>query len=56
MQECFKNIRDVDKKIRLLEFYVFGNVTVFEANGFSLLETGQILEKQVWDCKKVTAQ
>ena len=28
MQECFKNIRDVDKKIRLLEFYVFGNVTV----------------------------
>ena len=29
MQECFKNIRDVDKKIRLLEFYVFGNVTVF---------------------------
>ena len=31
MQECFKNIkwRDVDKKIRLLEFYVFGNVTVY---------------------------
>ena len=29
MQEYFKNIRDVDKKIRLLEFYVFGNVTVF---------------------------
>ena len=30
IQECFKNInwRDVDKKIRLLEFYVFGNVTV----------------------------
>ena len=30
MQECFKNIkwRDVDKKIRRLEFYVFGNVTV----------------------------
>ena len=28
MQECYKNIRDVDKKIRLLEFYVFGNVTV----------------------------
>ena len=28
MQECFKNIRDVDKKLRLLEFYVFGNVTV----------------------------
>ena len=28
MQVCFKNIRDVDKKIRLLEFYVFGNVTV----------------------------
>ena len=30
MQECFKNIRDVDKKIRLLEFYVFGNVTVLQ--------------------------
>ena len=31
MQECFKNIRwrDVDKKIRRLEFYVFGNVTVY---------------------------
>ena len=28
MQECFKNIRDVDKKIRLLELYVFGNVAV----------------------------
>ena len=30
MQECFKNIkwRDVYKKICLLEFYVFGNVTV----------------------------
>ena len=28
MQECFKNIRDVDKKIRLLEFYIFGNGTV----------------------------
>ena len=34
MQECFKNIRDVDKKIRLLEFYVFGNVTVYEIADF----------------------
>ena len=34
MQECFKNIRDVDKKIRLLEFYVFGNVTVTDLKRF----------------------
>ena len=34
MQECFKNIRDVDKKIRLLEFYVFGNVTVLTVAAF----------------------
>ena len=37
MQECFKNIRDVDKKIRLLEFYVFGNVTVSLCHGFLML-------------------
>ena len=45
MQECFKNIkwRDVDKKIRRLEFYVFGNVTVSAFDGgFSL---GKIIDK-----------
>ena len=37
-RECFKNIkwRDVDKKIRLLEFYVFGNVAVRQYQSKSL--------------------
>ena len=44
MQECFKNIkwRDVDKKIRHLEFYVFGNVTVqvLHSGRLRLLQNG----------------
>ena len=42
MQECFKNIRDVDKKIRLLEFYVFGNVTVCKTEKVFQKRTGVI--------------